>query len=258
MMEGSKQASSLEAFRKLLTSKDAENIPSGINEDEFLMRFLRFKTDPQRAYETLVKYQKFRKSDEELFSKLRPSALKSLIDTHVFTKLPGNDAEGRPVFLVDCKRWNPKEITAEHVVFLAVLFFEELSRSKECNATIMIDWTGFGMAMYRQIRLRDLTRGFSLLQGTFPVSFKAIHQVNQSSFFWLVSKIFFSLLSSKLRNRIYLHGTDRQSLAAHIPLSSLPVDYGGSSEEYMDVAFVETMYKNEDYYYKLNEHARKK
>ncbi|ODM90787.1 Alpha-tocopherol transfer protein-like [Orchesella cincta] len=250
-MEGSKPASSLDALRKLLTSKELESIPSGINEDEYLMRFLRFKPDHQRAYETLVKYQKFRKSDEEWFSKLRPSALKKLIDAQLFTKLPGNDAEGRPVFLMYCKRWNPKEVTVEDVMILAALFFEELSRRKECNATIMIDWTGYGMGMYRQIRLRDLTRGVSILQ------FKALHQVNQSTFFWLVSKIFFSLLSAKLRNRIFLHGTDRQSLAAHIPLSALPVKYGGSSEEYMDAEFVDTMYKNEDYYYKHTEHVRR-
>ncbi|ODM96047.1 Alpha-tocopherol transfer protein-like, partial [Orchesella cincta] len=178
------------------------------------MRFLRFKSEPRRAYETLVKYHDFRKSDKNFFSQMRPSAMKYLLDSKVITKLPGNDVKGRPVLLLNFKRWDQEVCSVEDIIRLIMLFFEEIMRT----------------------------------QGSFPISFKAVHQVNQSKTFWLVSKILFSFFSAKLKNRMHIHGTDRESLAAHIPLSSLPVDYGGTAEGDVDTAFIDEMYKNEQYY----------
>ncbi|CAL8133593.1 unnamed protein product [Orchesella dallaii] len=255
-MEGKEQPLRLKEFRNLLSSSDLENIPSGINENEHLLRFLRFKENPQRAYQTFVKYHKFRHSDKELFSKLRPGVLKYVLDGKIFTKQPGNDANGWPVLLLRCKRWNASGVSVTDIICVTILLLEEISRRQSSGVSIVIDWDGFGFAQYRQITYRTLVRGFAVLQGTLPISFKGIHQLNPSIMFSMVSKIFFSLLSAKLKKRIHIHGTDLESFAAHIPKSSLPVEYGGTSEEDEDREFMDTLYKNEDYYCKLTEHFR--
>ncbi|CAL8068270.1 unnamed protein product [Orchesella dallaii] len=197
-MEGKEQSLPLEEFRKLLSPSDLENIPSGINENEYLLRFLRFKENPKRAYETFVKYHKFQHSDKEFFSKVRPSVLKYVLDAKIFTKQPGNDADGWPVLLLRSKRWNPSEVSVTDIMYVSTLLLEEISRRRSSGVSIVIDWDGFGFAHYRQITYRNLVRGFAILQGTFPISFKAIHQLNPS----MVSKIFFSLLSAKLKKRV--------------------------------------------------------
>ncbi|CAL8133597.1 unnamed protein product [Orchesella dallaii] len=245
---------SLQALRNLLSSEDLENIPADLNLDEYLMRFLKFKGDPQRAYETLVKYHKFRNSDKTMFSKMCPNAMKHLIDAKIITKLPGKDVRGNPVILVCCKRWNEKEVSAEDIILLVILFLEEIIRTHGSKVSVVIDWEGYGLSKYRQLTYRNLMRSFELARGTFPISYKAIHQVNQTPTFWLVSKILFSFFSTKLKKRMHLHGNDKESLAAHIPVSSLPTDYGGNSEEYTDAAFTDTLYKNDEYYSLLSKH----
>ncbi|CAL8133595.1 unnamed protein product [Orchesella dallaii] len=158
--------------------------------------------------------------------------------------------------LIFVERWNASGVSVTDIICVTILLLEEISRRQSSGVSIVIDWDGFGFAQYRQITYRTLVRGFAVLQGTLPISFKGIHQLNPSIMFSMVSKIFFSLLSAKLKKRIHIHGTDLESFAAHIPKSSLPVEYGGTSEEDEDREFMDTLYKNEDYYCKLTEHFR--
>ncbi|ODM87725.1 Alpha-tocopherol transfer protein-like [Orchesella cincta] len=189
--------------------------------------FSRFKSDPQRAYETLKKYQEFRKNDKALFARMRPNAMKHLFDSKVITKLPGNDVEGRPVILMNFKFWDVKLYSAEDLVLLTMMFLEELIRTQVSSVTVILDWEGYGLANFRQYTYRNIMRTLALAKGSFPISFKGIHQINENRVFWLVSKVVFAFFSAKLKKRMQVHGTNRESLAAYIPFSSLPADYGG-------------------------------
>ncbi|ODM94880.1 Alpha-tocopherol transfer protein-like [Orchesella cincta] len=240
--------SPLQAFRDLLSSEDLECIPEGVDGDEYLMRFLRFKSDPRRAYKTLVKYHEFRKNDKGLFDKMRPSTMKNLLDSKIVTKLPENDAQGRPVVLINCKQWDEKVYSAEDLILMLMMILEEIIRTQVSSISVIIDWEGYGFSHYRQLSYRNIVRSLAFGKGSFPISYMGIHQVNQSKMFSVVSKVLFSFFSEKLKQRMYIHGNDRESLAKYIPFSSLPVYYGGSSEGDVDTTFMDEMYKNEKYY----------
>lgn len=60
----------------------------------------------------------------------------------------------------------------------------------------------------------------------------AIHIINQSWVFDVIYKIFKPLLDSRMKARIYFHGTDMSSLHKHISPTGLPEMYGGVRPEH--------------------------
>lgn len=66
------------------------------------------------------------------------------------------------------------------------------------------------------------------LQDAVPLRIKAIHIINQPKIFNVVFALFKPFLREKLKNRIYFHGTDRDSLHKHMSPSCLPACYGGT------------------------------
>lgn len=60
----------------------------------------------------------------------------------------------------------------------------------------------------------------------------AIHIVNQNWAFDAVFQVFKPFLNQKMKEKIYIHGSDLSSLHKHIPPSNLPKKYGGQMPEY--------------------------
>lgn len=67
------------------------------------------------------------------------------------------------------------------------------------------------------------------IQDGYPCRFKGFHVVNNSSlwdYLWAVAKPF---LKPKIKDRVYLHGSNVESLHKHICPSILPEEYGGKA-----------------------------
>uniref|UniRef100_A0A1B0FV39 CRAL-TRIO domain-containing protein n=1 Tax=Lutzomyia longipalpis TaxID=7200 RepID=A0A1B0FV39_LUTLO len=65
-------------------------------------------------------------------------------------------------------------------------------------------------------------------QDCVPLRIKGIHVLNESSIIDATYTIIKNFLSEKLRNRIYFHGNDYQSLHEFVPPNCLPKIYGGT------------------------------
>lgn len=128
--------------------------------------------------------------------------------------------------------WNTKEMSMDQVYLACVLLLEEMSCIQEWQkkGVVMIhDYEGFEFSHFRQMTMRNFIRilqimqvivGTSLviyfeichfmfvpyiklnLQGNFPLKFKAFHEVNQPYLFYILYKIFYPLVSEKLRKRV--------------------------------------------------------
>lgn len=89
----------VQALRDMIW-KDYPNLRTRVD-DAFLLRFLRArKFDYDRALQLLVNYYSCRKGWPELFTDLKPSAVKPVLDSGFLTVLPLCDMEGRRVVCI--------------------------------------------------------------------------------------------------------------------------------------------------------------
>lgn len=71
----------------------------------------------------------------------------------------------------------------------------------------------------------------SLMVTAFPMKTHAIHIINQSWIFDAIFAVFKPLLDSNMRNRIFFHGSNYESLHKHVSPEYLPKKYGGVRNE---------------------------
>lgn len=89
----------VQALRDMIW-KDYPNLRTRVD-DPFLLRFLRArKFDYDRALQLLVNYYGCRKGWPEVFTNLKPSAVKPVLDSGFLTVLPHTDTEGRRIVCI--------------------------------------------------------------------------------------------------------------------------------------------------------------
>ncbi|XP_062060228.1 alpha-tocopherol transfer protein-like isoform X2 [Lepus europaeus] len=170
-------------------------------DDAFLLRFLRArKFDYDRALQLLVSYHSCRRSWPEVFSNLRPSALKDVLASGFLTVLPHTDPRGCHVVLIRPDRWIPSNYPITENIRAIYLTLEKLIQSEET-------------------------------QDGFPIRIKAVHVVNEPRIFKGIFAIIKPFLKEKIANRFFLHGSDLNSLHTNLPRSILPGEYGGTAGE---------------------------
>lgn len=58
-------------------------------------------------------------------------------------------------------------------------------------------------------------------------------------------QIFKPFLNERMRERIFIHGSDMESLQKHVDKSHLPIKYGGEMPEFAYTSWLENLSKNE-------------
>lgn len=71
----------------------------------------------------------------------------------------------------------------------------------------------------------------SLMVTSFPIRIYALHILNQSWVFDAIFAVFKPLLDANMKNRIFFHSGNYESLHKHIPSNYLPKMYGGTRNE---------------------------
>jgi hypothetical protein len=129
------------------------------------------------------------------------------------------------------EKWNHKEVTLDEVFKGVVLFLEAAMLEPETQvngAVVIFDMDGLTLQQAWQFSPPFAKRIVDWLQDSVPLRVKAIHIVNQPKIFNMVFALFKPFLKEKLRNRIYFHGNDRESLHKHISQKCLPKEYDGT------------------------------
>nr|CAI5834080.1 unnamed protein product [Callosobruchus analis] len=87
---------------------------------------------------------------------------------------------------------------------------------------------------------------------SFPMKIHAIHIVNQSWIFDAVYNIFKPFLDSKMKEKIFFHGENMESLHQHIDPKHLPERYGGVHPDYCYNDWIKFFESSEKIMYELS------
>jgi len=84
----------------------------------------------------------------------------------------------------------------------------------------------------------------SLMVTAFPIKIHAIHILHQSWIFDAIFAVFKPLLDNNMRNKIFFHGANYESLHQHILPAYLPKLYGGMRNELPYYKWIQALIKD--------------
>ena len=96
--------------------------------------------------------------------------------------LPQRDSRGRRIMVLFASQWDVSRYSLFNIhraIYLTLEFLLEDVTVQERGIVLIVDWSGFTFARFRQIQpaaLRTLVYG---LEFGFPIRFKAVHIVGQ-------------------------------------------------------------------------------
>ncbi|XP_001510973.2 alpha-tocopherol transfer protein-like [Ornithorhynchus anatinus] len=232
-----------------MVCKDYPNLATSLD-DAFLLRFLRArKFDYDRALQLLVNYHGCRRSWPEVFTDLKPSALKEVLDSGFLTVLPRPDPEGRHVVCIRPDRWVPSRYPITENVRAIYLTLEKLVQSEETQVNgivILADYKGVSLSKASHFGPFIAKKVIGILQDGFPIRIKAVNIVNEPRIFKGIFAIVKPFLKEKIANRFFLHGSDLNSLHSNLPRDILPREYGGTAGELDVTAWKEALLASEE------------
>jgi len=221
---------SLAQFREWIQKHP--NIKKCRTDSNFLLRFLRTKkfSVPQ-ACEMLERYLIIRQLYPHWFRKLdcEDKELSEIIDAGYLVPMLERDAEGRLIVFSCIGNFDPKKYTAAHMARVHSLITESLM-DDEVNQvhgyTYVNDEAGFTMAHVSLWSLTDIRNMLRCIQSSTPMRHKSNHFLNISSSAVKILEFAISLLSEKLKSRLFIHKSI-EDLHKVIDKKILPKEYGG-------------------------------
>lgn len=225
----------IQALRDMLEKKPELQIRK---DDAFLLRFLRAKKfDYDRAFNLIVRHYEMRadEKNKQLFTNLRPSAIKHVLDAGVTGVLPHRDKLGRKVILFRPGKWDPSLYPLDDVFRTNFLTLSKLIQDEATQVSgvvMMMDLGDIGWAQARNISPFYAKRVMSLLQDCFPMRFKGMHYLNEPVIFDAIFAVVRPFMKEKLLQRLHFHGKNYAELREFIDVEHLPQDYGGNGPPY--------------------------
>ncbi|KAL4238013.1 hypothetical protein ACF0H5_002724 [Mactra antiquata] len=149
----------------------------------------------------------------------------------VYIPLPGYDREGRKVILA---QWDQLDVTghaytfkewfrAITVVFDALCFLDE--KVMVNGVTFLMDAKGVAMKHITFFGFNNCRKQFVVMQNGYPIRIKQVHYINNNRVIAFFLGLVKSVLSTKLANRIQLHGYEYDSVFDYIDHENLPSEY---------------------------------
>ncbi|XP_060066863.1 alpha-tocopherol transfer protein-like [Ylistrum balloti] len=216
-------------------------------DDAFLLRFLRAKKfDYDRAFQLIMTHYKMKVENKEIFTNLRPSAVKHVLDDGVTGVLASRDKEGRPVIVLRPGKWDVSRYGLDDIFRTNFMTLSKLIEDEETqvNGLIMvIDLKEMGWNHAKNVSPFYAKRVASLLQDAFPARFKGLHYLHQPSFFDYVFSIVKQFLKEKTVSRLHFHGEKPEGLTEYIDKANLPKEYGGELPPFSNKDWAETLLK---------------
>ncbi|XP_026469368.1 alpha-tocopherol transfer protein-like [Ctenocephalides felis] len=223
----------LQDFRDLIYERGECN-PHRMD-DKYLTRFLRARGfHLEKAHRLMVKYYNFKEDNPEYHEDVNPLDLRHIGEDDIMTVLPYREQTGRRILLYRIGNWDPSKFGIEEL-FKATLVILELGvleqRAQILGGVCIFDLADITMQHAWHVTPSVARKVVELMVTSFPMKTYAIHILNQSWVFEVIFAIFRPLLDARMRDRIFFHGADMESLHQHIDPKYLPEVYGGSREE---------------------------
>lgn len=238
---------SIQELQDIIEERD-EIMPHRID-DDFLLRFLRarnYKLEP--AYRLLVNYCQFRENNPTYYQNVDPLSLGFIGDADVLSVLPYREQNGRRIMIFRLGKWNTSDYSIDEL-FKATLAILELGilepRAQILGGLVIFDLDGLTLQQAWQITPSVATKVMDLIGVSFPMKTIAIHIINESWVFDIVYTVFKQFMSAKYLERINFHGSNMESLHAHICPKYLPKRYGGIRPDYPYIHWFQNLSRNE-------------
>ncbi|XP_056648666.1 alpha-tocopherol transfer protein-like isoform X2 [Diorhabda sublineata] len=237
----------LENFRDLIFEK-GECTPHR-TDDSFLLRFLRARNFViERAHRLLVNYYEFKENNPEFYEGVNLRHLIKIGEESIIIVPPYREQTGRRILLYRIGNWNPDKISLV-ALFQATMIVLELAileaRAQILGGIAFFDLGGLTMQQAWYMTPSIAHKIVQIMVTSFPMKLHAIHIVHQSWIFDIIYNIFKPFLDDRMKERIFFHGDDMESLHQHIDPKHLPERYGGIHPDYNYSDWIENFQKSE-------------
>ncbi|XP_058831804.1 clavesin-1-like [Topomyia yanbarensis] len=199
----------------------------------FLLRFLRTKKfSIPAATEMLEKYLSIRQIYPNWFHKLdiNDAELEAIIDTGYLFALPERDEYGRKIVFSSAGKFDTSRFTAAQLIRIHSLVVEALLDEEESQIAgyvHVIDDSDLSMGFLGIWSFADIKNLAHCVQNSLPMRQKENHFVNLPTFANKLSEFILSVLSDKLKNRVFVH-KNMDELKTKVNPKLLPQEYGGT------------------------------
>lgn len=227
------RALSLETLKSWLSVNAHLNAKS---DDYNLIRFLRAtKYNNEQAQKKIKNFYVLRGTSPEWYENRNPylPEIQKLLEIGVFLPLLERDDKGRTIIFIRVAAHNPY-IHKQDDVFKVGLMTLDLVLDKMEDVSVygvvaIFDMDGVSYGHARQLTTSMIRKAVHSWQDCYPVRVKGLHFINSPIYINVVLNIFRRFMREKMRNRVHVHGYDRESLHNIVSKLLLPEEYGGSN-----------------------------
>ncbi|XP_011877591.1 PREDICTED: alpha-tocopherol transfer protein-like isoform X2 [Vollenhovia emeryi] len=225
-------AQGFKELKELISEEPDLHVPKDM--EDFLIVFLRpCKWYAESAFILMQRYYRFRQTYSHLYKDLSISKDKTAMCAGMVILLPLRTKDGSRVVVVDCGKWDPKEVSVDEcvkgiIIGLFLTFVEYKTQIAGGHIILDVEGTSFGQLRHATVSLLKMMSHF--LQRCLPIRVKGFHVVNQSRVVNVALALIKRFMEEKYRDRIYIHGTNWESLMTHIDKRALPKKYDGDIE----------------------------
>ncbi|XP_015926977.1 alpha-tocopherol transfer protein-like [Parasteatoda tepidariorum] len=235
----------LEDFRALIRKEKNFVIPM---DDAFLLQYLRArKFNVKRAFKLLQNYWIFRRDHRKIFDSSNSDIVIQLILRNYIGFLPYRDRQGCVVAIFKVGLWNPDSDNLEQLfrAIAAILIHSiQFPASQVCGYRMIFDARGLSWSQMKMCTPANILLLIHSTQHCFPARYKGFHILSENKLFNLAWSIIYPLLTSKLKRRVMLHGSDLSALLDYISPSVLPLEYGGEAESLDNIIYKDVIKEN--------------
>ncbi|XP_011879322.1 PREDICTED: rhophilin-2 [Vollenhovia emeryi] len=198
----------------------------------FLLRFLRTKKfSLPMAQEMLERYLTVRQLYPHWFQKLDVDdpELEAIIDDGYLVPMLKRDRHGRKVIMSCAGRFDASKYSSAHLARIHAIVLEALcddEKNQVCGYTYLNDESGLTMNHFSTWSFTDIRNLIRCVQNSAPARHKETHLINIPNAVAKILEFGISLLSDKLKSRIWIH-RNIEELKEAVDPKILPKEYGG-------------------------------
>ncbi|CAL8095686.1 unnamed protein product [Orchesella dallaii] len=245
----------IQQFKQMIEDSGDELLKSWRFQDEFLLRFIRGK-----KYKLKSAFEKLqnnvvakRHSYPEIFEKLYPSALRSILDKRMMRILKHRDNQGSHIVIFKPENYDPQETLVDDLLRVQILVTWEMMSFKETQLNgivIIVDGSGFSTKQIKVVTPYNAQKYVTLAIKCSPTRFKGCYIVCLPQVLHFGVQMVRALLPEKVRNRMISFGSNMDDFYKLVPPSILPISLGGSltDDEAIDYDLENALFDKDAYY----------
>jgi len=229
----SRRAQDIQAIRDWLKKQPHINCPT---DDWTILRFLRgCKFSLERTKEKMDMFYTCKAACPEWYKNRDPRdpKMREILEMGVVLPLPGYTKDGVKILLGRHGIYEPSKFSADdimriYIMITDIMMFEDEPASIS-GVGIMGDSSGLTFNHTMAWPPTILKKAMVLWQEGYPMRPKGLNYINTPAAFNTVFDIFKGFMKEKMKKRMYVHGSDLESLHKQIPKDILPKEYGGTN-----------------------------